>query len=134
MATTRSSSTAASNGSGASTTVVSKAKEAGDTIATAAQNAKGPLLAAGAAAAGLASGMVIGSRIRRKRRKTGLVVVAGALGKTAREVASATKRAARTTDDIHELREQLDKANRQSPIEVVLNGLTHRRGAHRREA
>jgi hypothetical protein len=134
MATTRSSSTAASNGSGASAKVVSKAKEAGDTIATAAHSARGPLLAAGAAAAGLAGGMVIGARIGRKRRKTGLVVMAGALGKAAREVGSATKQAARTTDDIHELREQLDRANRQSPIEVLLNGLTHRRGAHRREA
>jgi hypothetical protein len=78
--------------------------------------------------------MVIGARIGRKRRKNGLVVMAGALGKAAREVGSATKQAARTTDDIHELREQLDRANRQSPIEVLLNGLTHRRGAHRREA
>jgi hypothetical protein len=134
MATTRSRSAPASNGSGASTKIASKAKGAGDTVATAAQNAKGPLLTAGAAATGLAGGMLIGSRIAAKRRKPGLVVVAGALGKAARELGSATKQAARTTDDIHELREQLDKANRQSPVEVLLNGLTHRRGAHKREA
>jgi hypothetical protein len=35
---------------------------------------------------------------------------------------------------VHEIREQLDKANRQSPLEVVLDGLTHRRGAHKRES
>ena len=61
-------------------------------------------------------------------------MVAGALGKAARELGSATKQASRTTEDIQEIREQLDRANRQSPIEVLLNGLTHRRGAHKRES
>jgi hypothetical protein len=39
-----------------------------------------------------------------------------------------------TTDDVREIREQLDKANRQSPVEVLLDGLTHRRGSHRNES
>jgi hypothetical protein len=38
-----------------------------------------------------------------------------------------------TSDDVHEIREQLDRVNRQSPLEVVLDGLTHRRGAHKQE-
>jgi hypothetical protein len=142
MATTRTRSTASSNGTGAANKVVAKAKDAGDSVSTAARSAKGPLITAGVAAAGLAGGMALGSRMGAKRRKIlgvpvgrkrGAVVVAGALGKAARELGSATKQASRTTEDIHEIREQLDRANRQSPIEVVLNGLTHRRGAHKRE-
>ena len=64
-------------------------------------------------------------------RKRGAVVVAGALGK-ARGWARRPSRP-REPRKIHEIREQLDRANRQSPIEVLLNGLTHRRGAHKRE-
>ena len=143
MATTRTRSTAASNGSGTANKVVSKAKDAGDSVGSAARSARGPLLTAGVAAAGLAGGMALGSRMASKRRrilgvpigrKRGLVVVAGIMGKAARELGSATKQASRATDDIHELREQLDRANRQSPIEVLLNGLTHRRGAHKHES
>jgi hypothetical protein len=44
------------------------------------------------------------------------------------------RNASRTTEDVHEIREQLDKVNRKSPLEVVLDGLTHRRGAHKRES
>ncbi len=143
MATTRARSTAASNGSGAANKVVAKAKGAGDSVGTAARSAKGPLFTASVAAAGLAGGMALGSRMASKRRKilgvpvgrkSGLVVVAGALGKAARGLGSATKQASTATDDIHEIREQLDRANRQSPIEVLLNGLTHRRGAHKHES
>jgi hypothetical protein len=57
-----------------------------------------------------------------------------ALGKVARELSSATSQVSATTDEIRHVREQLDKANRQSPLEVVLDGLTHRRGAHKRES
>jgi hypothetical protein len=42
-------------------------------------------------------------------------------------------KASTALDDLHAVREQLDAMNRRSPIEVVLDGLTHRRGAHRRE-
>ena len=59
---------------------------------------------------------------------------AKALGRVARDLSSATERVSSTTDDIREIREQLDKANRRSPLEVVLDGLTHRRGAHKRES
>ncbi len=46
---------------------------------------------------------------------------------------SATRRVASTTDDIRQVREELERANRQSPVEVLLNALTHRRGAHKHE-
>jgi hypothetical protein len=130
-----------------------KARETGDSIATAARKARGPALAAGAAAAGLAGGLALGSRATSKRRgmsallaprrrvlgvpagrKNGVVRTAKALGQVARELSSATNQVSVTTDEIRQVREQLDKANRRSPLEVVLDGLTHRRGAHKRES
>ena len=56
-----------------------------------------------------------------------------AVGDGLRHVAAAAGKASQAADDIRMLREQLDALNRRSPIEVVLDGLTHRRGAHRRE-
>ena len=47
---------------------------------------------------------------------------------------SATQQASSTTDEVHQIREQLERTNRQSPIEVLLDGLTHRRGAHKQES
>ncbi len=115
--------------------------------------AQGPLLAAGAAAAGLAGGLAAGSRLGSKRRgvrgllaprrrvfgvpigrKSGVVRAAELLRDGAKHLSSATSQVSDTTDDVHEIREQLDKANRQSPIEVLLDGLTHRRGSHRNES
>ena len=61
------------------------------------------------------------------------VAAARALAGGTRRLASAGKRVSRTAEDIHEIREHLEQANRQSPIEVLLNGLTHRRGANRAE-
>ncbi len=51
----------------------------------------------------------------------------------AKHLDATTDRLSSTTDDVHAIREQLDQTNRQSPIEVVLDALTHRRGAHRQE-
>jgi len=148
MAVTRTRSTPSANGSTASA-AVDKAKEAGSSVA---RRAKGPALAAGAGAAGLLGGMALGSRLTSKRRgvaallkprprvlgvpvgrKSGLAKTAEALGKVAHELGSATSQVSAAGDDVRELREQLDKANRQSPLEVVLDGLTHRRGAHKHE-
>jgi hypothetical protein len=149
---TKASSTQSANGNASSRTVV-KAKEAGSSVATAARKAKGPLLTAGATAAGLAGGLALGSRMTSKRRglgavlaprrkvlgvpvgrKSGVVRTAEALGQVARQLSSATNQISGTADDVQQIREQLDKANRQSPLEVVLDGLTHRRGAHKRES
>jgi hypothetical protein len=128
--------------------------ETGDSITTVARTAKGPMLAAGATAAGLAAGLALGSRATSKRRglgallapqrkvlgvpigtrKSGVVRTTEALGKVARELSSATSQVSAATDEVRQIREQLDKANRQSPLEVLLDGLTHRRGAHKRES
>jgi len=142
MSPTGTTSARSTNGSAASTAAV-KAKEAGGSVASVARSAKGPALAAGATIAGLAGGLAIGTRMSSKRRKVlgvpigrkrPMVRAAEALGKVAKELGSASGKAAATTDDVRQIREQLDKANRQSPLEVVLDGLTHRRGAHKRES
>jgi len=152
MAATRTRSTQAANGSSASS-AVAKAKDTGDSIATAASKAKGPMLTAGATAAGLAGGLVLGSRARSKSRgvtallaprrrvlgvpvgrKNGVVRTAKALGQVARELSSASNQVSAATDEVRQVREELEKTTRRSPIEVLLDGLTHRRGAHKRES
>jgi hypothetical protein len=101
------------------------------------------MLTAGATAAGLAGGLALGARMGSKRRKIlglplgrkkALAQAAAAFGDVARELSKARKQASAVTDDVREIREQVDKANRQSPVEVLLDGLTHRRGAHKRES
>jgi hypothetical protein len=52
----------------------------------------------------------------------------------AKHLNSATEQISGPAEDVREIREQLDKVNRRSPLEVVLDGLTHRRGAHKRES
>ena len=152
MAATRTRSTQAANGSSASS-AVAKAKDTGDSIGTAARKAKGPMLTAGATAAGLAGGLVLGSRARAKSRgvtallapqrrvlgvpvgrKNGVLRTAKALGQVARELSSASNRVSAATDEVRQVREELEKTTRRSPIEVLLDGLTHRRGAHKRES
>ena len=147
MASTKQRSKPASNGT--ATTVSAAVKDAGSTATDVARRARGPMLAAGAAAAGLAGGLAAGSRLASRRRpligrrrrmfgiplgpKPGVLRTVELLRDGAKHLDSATSRLSGTSDEIHEIREQLDKVNRQSPLEVVLDGLTHRRGAHRRE-
>jgi hypothetical protein len=108
---------------GSTNGAVEKAKHAGVT----ARRTAGPALAAGAAGvAGLAGGLLIGSR---RRRKSGAAL---AIASAKRFVAVAGK-ASNTADDLRAIREQLENANRRSPIEVVLDGLTHRPGTGKRE-
>ena len=93
--------------------------------------------------AGLAGGLVLGARMGSNRRKVlGLPVgrkrpvvrAAEALGKVALELSSAAGKATATAGDVRQRREQLDRTTRRSPVEVLLDGLTHRRGAHKRES
>jgi hypothetical protein len=154
MATTTRSRSAPSSNGRASTGAVAKAKDAGDAVTTAAKSAKAPLLAAGGAALGLAGGIVLESQRDKRRRgvralvsprrrkvlgvpierKTGLQRTAETLGKAVHEFGSVSRQVSSATDEIRQVREQLDHANRQSPVEVLLDGLTHRRGAHKRES
>ena len=110
------------------------ATRAGSAVSS--EKVRHPALTAGAAAVGLAGGIALGSRMstggRRKvlgvplGRKSGLLRAVEMLGKATRHVSS-------TSEDIRQVREELERANRQSPVEVLLNALTHRRGAHRHE-
>ena len=121
-----------------------------DVVASTARRTPGPARAAGLAAASLVGGVAVGVRLAprrrgllpgRQRRLLGVpigrepaAVIAGkALADGARRLVVATRPLASAADDVQEVREQLEQANRQSPIEVLLNGLTHRRGAHRSE-
>lgn len=108
---------------------------AGPGAAAAAHKAGKPALAAGAAAAGLAGGLLVGSRmgtggaglfVRRRSGKS--LALAGV-----KRFAAVAVKASHTADDIHAIREELENANRRSPIEVLLDGLTHRPGTNKRE-
>jgi hypothetical protein len=108
-----------------------KATHAGDAVAG---KAAKPALAAGAAAAGLAGGLLIGSRMGSGggllgRRRSGAVPSLA----DSKQFAPVVGKASHTADDIRAIREQLENANRRSPIEVVLDGLTHRPGTGKRE-
>jgi hypothetical protein len=101
----------------------------GPVVADAARKTGKPAIAAGAAVAGLAGGWLLGSGagvIARRRSKRALALAA------AKRLATTVVKASRTADDIHAIRDQLEQANKRSPIEVVLDGLTHRPGTRRR--
>ncbi len=133
---------------GASGSVTETVGQATGAAAEATRRARGPLIAAGAATAGLAGGLALGSKRRGRRRmfsprrrvlgvpvgpKSGLVRAAELLRDSARRLDSATGRVAGTGEELRQVREQLEQVNRRSPVEVVLDGLTHRRGMHRNE-
>ena len=110
---------------------------------TKAKDAGAPLLTAGAAALGLAGGVALGARLngsrRLGRRRAVLGVPLGrksaleTLGEAARQLASAANSVSSSANEVREVREQLERLNRRSPVEVLLDGLTHRRGAHKLE-
>lgn len=151
MAATKTSSRPSANGSAAST-AGAKVKEAGGAVASTARRVRAPVLAAGAAAAGLAGGLAIGSRMASKRRglggllahrprvfgvpigpTSGLVKTVEVVGKAAKELSSVSTQLSDTRDEARQIRQHLKMANTRSPLEVVLDGLTHRRGAHKLE-
>jgi hypothetical protein len=124
--------------------IASGAQHTGHAIGEAASKAKGPALTGGAAIAGLVGGMAIAARGRRRKvlgipipgtrrplvqikapRRKGVakdvVKAAGTMGK-------AGGQAAELASEVRQAREQLERPSRRSPIEVVLEGLTARRG------
>jgi hypothetical protein len=66
-------------------------------------------------------------------RRPASVAAAKAFADGARRLADAAGRLSSSADDVHQIREQLELSNRRSPVEIVLDGLTHRRGAHKAE-
>jgi hypothetical protein len=126
-------------------TLASSAKTAGNAVGGAAQKARGPALAGGAALIGLAGGLAIARGGRRRvlgvpvpGSRRPLVKVAVPRGTRARvrgkdlikaagEVGSAGRQVGELAGEVRMVREQLDTKRRRSPIEVVLQGLTARR-------
>ena len=133
MATNRTRSrTTASNGSGAASPIAGS-RATSDTVTNVVRGARGPALTAGATVAGLAGGFALGSWKASKTRP-GTAKFARAVAQLAKELGSLTSEVASTKDDARELRQLLNQANRRSPVEVLLDGLTHRRGAHKNES
>jgi hypothetical protein len=123
--------------------LTSAGESAGSVLGGAAQRAKGPAMAGGAALAGLAGGIVLATR--GSRRKVLGVPVPGTrrplikvnsprrakvqgkdLLKAAGEVGSAGRQVGELASEVRLVRERIDSRRRRSPIEVVLDGLTAR--------
>jgi hypothetical protein len=116
--------------------VADAASGAGRTVGNIASKAKAPALATGAAAAGLAGGMFIASRKSRTKlfgvlplpRPGGTMESVGkGLLKASENVGQASQSVGQLTEEVRRMREGIEADNkRRSPIEVVLDGLTHR--------
>jgi hypothetical protein len=88
-----------------------------------------PAVAGGAAAAGLAAGAALGAVLRsdRRPRVMGLPLPRGHEVKTgARQAVRAGRWLYEVQTDVRLLREQAAQSRRQSPVEVLLSGLTSR--------
>ena len=101
------------------------AKEAGSTVGRAVSKAKVPLLAGGAALAGVAGGAAIGAHQARRHR--GVAGVSSEeLGKAARKVGDFGAQVGEVALEMRRAR-QASNGKGRSPVEVVLEGLTSRR-------
>ena len=132
-------STRSSNGSGrideARKAVAGTAQDAGQAVGNAASKAKVPLVAGGAALAGLAGGVALGARGLRRRKVLGVPVPRRSvlkastknLADAAREAGKVGQQMGELTTEVSKTREAMDDKHR-SPIEVVLQGLTRRMG------
>jgi hypothetical protein len=135
----RRSSASRSNGAGriesARKTATDATKSAGRSIGSTASKAKLPALASGAAIAGLAGGVALGARGRSRRKLMGIPVPRRSVLKAStKNLASSAQNAARFGEQLAELttevkrtREAVQGDTKRSPVEVVLEGLTHRR-------
>jgi hypothetical protein len=116
--------------------VESASKQTGDSIGDArrsvgkvAGKAKTPLLASGAALAGVAGGIAIGARGARQvkaMRRPRVKIDSHDLARAAKEVGQLGMDVGALASELRRNREQANGAKRRSPVEVVLDGLTHR--------
>ncbi len=105
--------------------------DAGHSVGRAATKAKTPLLAGGAAVAGAAGGLALGVRAGRKSkamRRPKVKIRSQDLARAARDVGQFGMDVGQLAGELRKNREQANSAKRRSPIEVVLDGLTHRSG------
>jgi phage FluMu protein gp41 len=116
-------------------TVEGKARDAGHAVGSAASKAKIPLVAGGAALAGAAGGLALGTRQRRRHgglrgslsRRPQVKVSSRDLAKVAKEVGSAGAQVGHFASELQQAREMANGSRHRSPVEVVLEGLTARR-------
>jgi hypothetical protein len=118
-------------------------EDAPGALGTVAQKAKAPAVAGGAALAGLAGGLALAS-LGRRRRVMGIPIpgtrqpliqlrrprrqkASRQLLHAAKEIGSAGRQVGELTTEVQQVRGELDRGRRRSPIEVVLDGLTSRR-------
>jgi hypothetical protein len=95
-----------------------------------ARRVRGPAVAGGAAIAGLTAGTVLGAKLRaaRRPRVLGVPLPRGSeLKAGAEQAARAGKWVVEMQSDLRAVRAQAAQSRRQSPIEVLLSGLTARR-------
>jgi hypothetical protein len=103
--------------------------DAGQNVGKAAGRAKVPLLASGAALAGIAGGIAIGARGARQvkgMRRPRVKIDSHDLARAAKDVGRFGMDVGQLASELRRNREQAHDAKRRSPVEVVLDGLTHR--------
>jgi len=130
--------------SGVGDSIGSAVGKAGDSVGTVAQKAKKPALMGTVAAAGLAGGIALGSRMLSRPKASGISMGrsraakamtggSGALKSVAHEVQEVGKEIGKAGfrlgvgDVSMEVQSGRKKEQRDSPLEVLLNGLTNRR-------
>jgi hypothetical protein len=142
MASSRRSTSRSANSKGAigtaKDTTINGAKTAGNAVASAAQQFKGPAIAAGVGLAGLAGGVALG-RAKDKKSLGISLRGRGAAKETSKKLSSAVKDVGAVADRTGQIAERVRLASeaiagkqtapRRSPIEVVLEGLTRRSSA-----
>jgi hypothetical protein len=92
---------------------------------------KTPLLAGGAAVAGAAGGLALGARQAHRSKalpRPKVKIDSHDLAKAAKSVGRFGMDMGELASELRKNREETDDAKRRSPIEVVLQGLTKRRG------
>lgn len=108
----------------------STVSDAGHSVGKAARKAKTPLIAGGAAVAGAAGGLALGARQARKSkalRRPKVKIRSQDLARAARDVGQFGMDVGQLAGELRKNREAANGAEHRSPVEVVLDGLTHRR-------
>jgi len=108
--------------------VEESAKDAGRSVGRAANKAKVPLMAGGAALAGVAGGLALGAhQAHRHRGIKGKGIDSDGLAKAARKVGDIGAQVGEVALEVRRRREEPNGKVHRSPVEVVLDGLTSRR-------
>jgi hypothetical protein len=118
--------------------VSNAADKATTAVGNAADKAKMPLVASGAVLAGVAGGLVLGTRHARRHKGIGMAiprrpqmkVKSADVAKAAKEVGSFGAQLGHLANELQQARESTNGGTHRSPLEVVLEGLTARRSRH----